>query len=98
MHKPKPNPNCAGDMVLYIADCLSYTDLDFNNSFYPGILESQWIKLQVSKNEHRIIANIYMPNSHPTTKKWQFFLKCTIYLMVDFNIDLLRYEQQHGTN
>ena len=65
MHKPKSNPNCAGDMVLYIAYCLSYTDIDFNNSFYPGILESQWIKLQVSKNEPRIIGNIYMPISYP---------------------------------
>ena len=110
---PSPNRNCDGGVGIYINEHLTYTKLEFPNSFVPGVFESIWIKVKVNKNDYRIIGNIYRPNSYPKANPNQHnklltdilfqigrskeYNKCKIHLMGDFNLDLLKFELHKPT-
>ena len=65
MNKATPNSNCGGGFGLFIDSKFSYEILCPESSFIPGVYESIWAKIEVSKGRFKIIGNIYRPNTAP---------------------------------
>ena len=65
MNQPLPNPNCGGVVGLFIDSKFDYEMLNVESSFVPGVYESIWVKVEVSKGKFKIIGNVYRPNSAP---------------------------------
>ena len=65
MNKATPNPNCGGGVALFIDQKISYDILCPESSFIPGVYESIWAKIEVSKGRFKIIGNVYRPNTAP---------------------------------
>ena len=65
MNEPLPNPNCGGGVGFFIDSKFSYEILNVESSFIPGVYESIWAKIGVSKGKYKIIGNVYRPNSAP---------------------------------
>ena len=114
MDKPLPNPNCGGGVGLFIDKKFSYEILEVESSFTPGVYESIWAKIQISKGKYKIIGNVYRPNTAPlanlalaiathnkiieTLKSNKANKNCEIQILSDFNVDILNFAQHELTN
>ena len=114
MNQPIPNPNCGGGVGMFIHNKFSYEVLSLDCSFLPGVYESMWVKIEVSKGKYKIIGNVYRPNSAPlanlgraitnhtliieSLKANKSHKNCEIQVLSDFNINLLNFAQHDLTN
>ena len=114
MNKSTPNPNCGGGVSLFIDKKFSYEILCPESSFIPGVYESIWAKIEVSKGRYKIIGNVYRPNTAPladlakaitihtniiqSLKADTSHKKCTIQILSDFNVKILNFAQHDLTN
>jgi hypothetical protein len=114
MNLPLPNPNCGGGVGLFIHNKFSYEILKIQSSFIPGVYESIWAKVEVSKGKYKIIGNIYRPHSAPLAdvaraitihqniiqylKSNKNHKNCTIQILSDFNVNILNFAQHELTN
>ena len=114
MNKPMPNPNCGGGVGLFIDSKFSYEILELESSFTPGVYESIWAKIQIGKGKHKIIGNVYRPNTAPLAnlalaiathneiiqklKSSRDHKNCEIQILSDFNVDILNFAQHDLTN
>ena len=55
------NPNCGGGVGFFVNSKLEFEVLEEESIFIEGVYESLWIKVEVAKNIHKIIGNIYRP-------------------------------------
>ena len=102
------NLTCAGGTLLYINNKLSYK-LRQNLCIYKSSeLESTFIEIKNPKKTNIIIGCIYR---HPTMNLNEFKdkhlnillqkiskEKKNVFLLGDFNVDLLKYDKRTGTN
>ena len=114
MNDQQLNPKCGGGVGLFIKEELNYTILNFANQFQPGVYESIWVSIPLTKTKNIILGNIYRPNtfpkaSLPQASKTHFeildiinndkkFKGSKIYILGDFNIDLLKFDVHNPTN
>ena len=114
MNQPIPNPNCGGGVGMFIHSKFSYEVLSLDCSVIPGVYESMWVKIEVSKGKHKIIGNVYRPNSAPLAdlsraisnhkliieclKANKNHKNCEIQVLSDFNVNLLNFVQHEQTN
>ena len=114
MNQPTPNPNCGGGVDMFIQNKFSYEVLSLDSSVIPGVYESMWVQIEVSKGNHKIIGNVYRPNSAPwadlgraisnhkliidSIKANKIHKNCEIQVLSDFNINLLNFAQHDLTN
>ena len=114
MNDPTPNPNCGGGVGFFIHNKFSYEVLSIESAVIPGIYESMWVKVEVSKGQFKIIGNVYRPNSAPladlgraiTNHKYiieclkanKSYKNCEIQILSDFNVNLLNFAQHDLTN
>ena len=114
MNQPIPNPNCGGGVGMFIHCKFSYEVLSLDSSVIPGVYESMWVKIEVSKGKHKIIGNVYRPNSAPLAdlsraisnhkliieclKANKNHKNCEIQVLSDFNVNLLNFAQHDQTN
>ena len=108
-----PNPNCGGGVGFFVQNDLQYEVLEDESVFISGVYESLWIKVKIGET-YKIIGNVYRPNSAPkanlkkaisiheailtkitTNKKHS---KCSIEIVSDFNVDLLKFQEHELTN
>ena len=113
MNQPIPSPNCGGGVGMFIHNKFSYEVLSLDCSFLPGVYESMWVKIEVSKGKYKIIGNVYRPNSAPlanlgraitnhtliieSLKANKSHKNCEIQVLSDFNINLLNFAQHDLT-
>ena len=114
MDRPTPNPNCGGGVVLFIDQKFSYEILCPESSFIPGVYESIWAKIEVSKGRFKIIGNVYRPNTAPladlakataihtniiqSLKINKSHKNCEFQILSDFNVNILNFAQHELTN
>ena len=107
------NPNCGGGVGIFVKEGVNFQTLDFENQFVQGVYESIWLSIPTSKNRNIIIGNTYRPNTFPHAdlgkassihfqiidkiKKDKKYKDSKIYIMGDFNIDLLKYNDHLPT-
>ena len=61
-----PNPNCDGGVGLFIDNKYKdYEILTEESVFMPHIYESIWVKIKLKNFPHKIIGNVYRPNTAP---------------------------------
>ena len=61
-----PNPNCGGGVGLFIDDKYKdYEILKEESVFLPHVYESIWVKIKLKNGRHKIIGNVYRPNTAP---------------------------------
>ena len=104
MNNLTPNPNCGGGVGMFIHNKFSYEVLSIESAVIPGVYESMWVKVEVSKGQYKIIGNVYRPNSAPladlgraiTNHKYiieclkanKSYKNCEIQILSDFNVNL----------
>ena len=114
MNEPAPNPNCGGGVGFFIQSKFSYEVLEIKSSFIPGLYESLWVKIEVSKGKYKIIGNVYRPNSAPLAdlaraisihneiiqclKTDNVHKNCEFQIVSDFNVNILNFAQHEQTN
>ena len=114
MSEPLPNPNCGGGVGLFIDSKFSYEILSVESSFIPGVYESIWVKVEVSKGIYKIIGNVYRPNTAPladlaraisthvniiqSLKSSKDHKNCDFQILSDFNVNILNFAQHELTN
>ena len=108
------SPNCGGGVGFFVSKKFDFEVLEEESIFVEGVYESLWIKVEISKNIHKIIGNIYRPNTAPRASikqaieihssilskisKSKNFNKCSVEIVGDFNIDLLQFQNHDQTN
>ena len=112
--KRERNPNCGGGVGFFVSKKFEFEVLEEESIFVEGVYESLWIKVEISKNNYKIIGNIYRPNTAPKANmkqameihssilskisKSKNFNKCSVEIVGDFNIDLLQFQNHEQTN
>ena len=108
------NPNCGGGVGFFVSNKFEFEVLEEESIFVDGVYESLWVKVEVAKNNFKIIGNIYRPNTAPKASikqaveihssilskitKNKEYSKCSIEIVGDFNIDLLQFQNHEQTN
>ena len=108
------NPNCGGGVGFFVNKMFDFEILEEESIFVEGVYESLWIKIEVSKNNYKIIGNVYRPNTAPKANTKQAIeihssilskiskskdhSKCSIEIVGDFNLDLLQFQNHEQTN
>ena len=60
------NPNCGGGVGLFIDNQFKdYEILQDESVFIPHVYESIWVKIKLKNGHHKIIGNVYRPNTAP---------------------------------
>ena len=114
MNEPMPNPHCGGGVGLFIDSKFPYQILEVDSSFIHGVYESIWAKIQIGKGKHKIIGNVYRPNTAPlanlalaiathdkiiqSLKSDKKHKNCEIQIVSDFNVNILNFAQHELTN
>ena len=109
MNSVKLNPNYGGGVAVFINEKLNFSRLSFEGEFVPRIYESIWIKINLGRAGSVIIGNVYRPGSNNLAntnsaldlhnkiicniKNNPLHKKCPIFLVGDFNLDLIKYSQ-----
>ena len=110
-----PNPNCGGGVGLFIDEKYKdYEILKEESVFLPHVYESIWVKIKLKNGRHKIIGNVYRPNTAPLASLPQaieihnqiidqlqtnkLHSKCEIQIIGDFNVNLLNFETHGQTN
>ena len=99
---------------MFIHNKFSYEVLNVQSSFIPGVYESMWVRIEVSKGKYKIVGNIYRPNSAPLADLARAITthqniiqnlqsnknhkNCNIQLLSDFNVNILNFAQHELTN
>ena len=55
------NPNCGGGVGFFVNSKLEFEVLEEESIFIEGVYESLWIKVEVTKNIHKIIKLLECP-------------------------------------
>ena len=107
------NHNAGGGVGFWVDEKFDYEIINKLSIFVPHVFESLFIKVKFGKNKHKIIGNIYRPNTGPNSDV-HFFLKsiseiftmisnddslsrCQVDLTGDMNLDLLKFDQHNLT-
>ena len=110
-----PNPNCGGGVGLFIDNKYKdYEILKDESVFIPNTYESIWVKIKLQNGRHKIIGNVYRPNTAPLANLHQaieihnqildkiqnnkLHSKCDIQIVSDFNVNMLNFETHGLTN
>ena len=109
MNSVKLNPNCGGGVAVFINEKLNFSRLSFEGEFVSRIYESIWIKINLGRAGSVIIGNVYRPGSNNLAntnsaldlhneiicniKNNPLHKKCPIFIVGDFNLDLIKYSQ-----
>ena len=107
-HEFCPTESSAGGTLLYIRNHLSYKPRNDLSIYKPTELESSFIEISNPKRSNIIIGYIYR---HPNMDLDEFNDNClntlldkiskenkSVFLLGDFNVDLLKYDKHAPTN
>ena len=103
-----PNETCAGGTLLYIANHLSYKCRNDLNIYKKNKLESTFIEIVSPKKSNVIVGVIYKhPSMDLTDFNCNYLNKLlqniseeqkSIFLLGDFNVNLLNYNEHNQIN
>ena len=103
-----PTESTAGGTLLYIADHLIYQKQNDLNLYKINNSESTFIEITNSNNSNIIVKCIYRYSQMDLFKFIHYYLnplldklgkeQKTVFLLGDFNVDLLKYKQHKVTN
>ena len=103
-----PNETCAGGTLLYIANHLSYKCRNGLNIYKKNKLESTFIEIVSPKKSNVIVGVIYKhPSMDLTDFNCNYLNKLlqniseeqkSIFLLGDFNVNLLNYNEHNQIN
>ena len=105
-HCPKEGPN--GGALIYVKNDIIYKVRNDLKIYQSEKLESAFIEIIKSNNRNIIVGCVYYHPSMEVNEFNSLFLNTLnenllsekneeIVLMVDFNVDLLKYEKDHNT-